>query len=127
MMKRLLKPVAITVAILAALAFFYPMILTSKIPTQEPEEMERDAVQAAIDTFMTVNVLFEVTPSTSGVGGEKINGTGTQFHATLELQSYIRYLPSTYCYRWQRYGAIIFQYDANADGNCAIHSKQLFP
>ena len=62
-----------------------------------------------------------------GAGGEKINGPGIQFHATLELQLYIRDLPSAYCYRWQRNGAIIFQYDVNADGNCAIDSDQLFP
>ena len=88
---------------------------------------ERDVVQAALDTFMTDNNLTEVTPSTSGVGGEKINSMGAQFHATLRLQPYMRETASTFCYRWQSDGQIDFQYDVNADGNCAINAKQLFP
>ena len=88
---------------------------------------ELDAVQAAIDVFMADNDLVEVTPSTSDAGGEKINGTGSQFHATLDLQLYMREPASQFCYRWQRDGLIIFQYGVNADGNCAIDANQLFP
>ena len=64
-------------------------------------EAELAAVQAAIDVMMADNNLVGVTPITSGKGGEKINSTGSQFHGTSNLQPYIRYLPSTYCYRWQ--------------------------
>ena len=78
------------------------------------------AVQSAIDLFMTDNALREVAPSTSGAGGEKINGTGTQFHGTLELHPYIRAAATTYCYQWQSGGRIISQYDVNDDGTCAI-------
>ncbi len=92
-----------------------------------PEAAERDAFQAAIDVVMADNKLFEVTPSTSGAGGEKINGTGTQLHATLELQPYMSAAATTYCYRWQSSGRITFQYDADADGYCGINSDQIFP
>ena len=88
---------------------------------------ELAVVQAAIDVMMADNALVEVTPSASGAGGEKINGMGAQFHATLELQLYIRDLPSFYCYRWQSDGLIIFQYDVNAEAKCAINGDQLFP
>lgn len=81
---------------------------------------EWNAVQSAIDTFMAETVLTEITPSASGVGGEKINGTGTQFHAPLELNLYLRDLPSTYCYRWRSSGLIIAQYSVNSEGNCVI-------
>ena len=94
---------------------------------EEPMEVELAAVQAAIDVLMADNNLFEVRPSTSGAGGEKINDTGGKFHETLDLQPYIRSLPSTYCYLWQSNGRIIRQYDVNADGNCAIDADQLFP
>ncbi len=89
------------------------------------EEAEADTVQTAIDAFMTDNALREVTPSTSGAGGEKINLRGTQFHATLSLELYIRDTP-TYCYQWQRNGTIS-QYDVDDDGNCAGDADQLFP
>ena len=89
------------------------------------KEAEASVVQAAIDTFMTDNSLREVTPSTSGAGGEKINLRGTQFHATLSLVLYIRDTP-TYCYQWQRNGTIS-QYDVDDDGNCAGDADQLFP
>ena len=81
---------------------------------------EKVVVQAAIDAFMTDNALTEVPPSTSGAGGEKINLRGTQFHATLSLELYIRDTP-TYCYHWQRYG-MISQYDVDDDGNCSAAS-----
>ena len=94
---------------------------------EEPMEAELAAVQAAIDVMMADNHLVEVTPSTSGEGGEKINDIGGQFHATSDLQPYIRYLPSFYCYRWQSDGLIIFQYDVNAEAKCVIDGDQLFP
>jgi len=94
---------------------------------EEPMAVELVVVQATIDVFMADNRLAEVTPSTSGAGGEKINGTGSQFHETLDLQAYMRDAASSYCYRWQSDGLIIFQYDVNADGNCAIDADQLFP
>ena len=85
---------------------------------------EYDAVQAAIDTFMTDNALSEVTPSTSGAGGEKINIRGTQIHSTLSLEPYIRDTP-TYCYHWQRNGTIS-QNNVYDDGNCS-NADQLHP
>ena len=88
---------------------------------------ELDVVQTTINAFMADNDLVEVTPSTSDAGGEKITGTGGQFHATLDLQPYMREPASLFCYRWQGNGQIIFQYDVTADGNCAIDADRLFP
>ena len=91
------------------------------------EVAEFDAVQAAIDVFMADNDLAEVTPSTSDAGGEKLRGTGSQFHDTFILRDYLRDESTKFCYRWQSNGKVIFQYDANGDGNCAIDADQLFP
>ena len=88
---------------------------------------ELESFQWAIQEFMVDNDLAEVTPSTSDAGGEIIRGTGSQFHATLDLQPYMRDAASYYCYRWHSDGEIIFQYDVNADGNCAIDADQLYP
>ena len=84
------------------------------------KEAEASVVQEAIDTLMADNSLNEVTPSTSGAGGEKINLMGTQFHATLSLELYIRDTP-TYCYQWRSDG-LAFQYDVDDDGNCSAAS-----
>ncbi len=130
-MRRILKIVAISVGVvalgIAVGVAALPFMISHQPGGTEPNAVEQIVVQAAIDTFMAEHVLTEITPSTSGAGGEKINGTGTQFHATLDLQSYIRDLPSTYCYLWQSNGRIIRQYDVNSNGNCAIEADQLFP
>ena len=126
-MKRFLKLVTIVVGLFAVLIIILPFLTADMIPTQEPEERELSTVQTAIDAFMAYNELAEVTSSTSGEGGEKIDGTVGEFHVTLELQPYIRADTTTFCYRWQGEGLIIFQYDLNAEGNCAIDTKQLFP
>ena len=126
-MKRFLKIVTIVVGFLAVLLIILPLLTADMIPTQEPEEAELGTVQTGINAFMAVNDLFEVTSSTSREGGEKIDGTVGEFHVTLELQPYIRADTTTFCYRWQGDGLIIFQYDVNAEGNCAIDTKQLFP
>lgn len=142
-MKRVLKivtplkgPIVWTLIIAVGLLAVYPLrmcfvsvagALHCPDLREEPMVAERDFLQASIDTFMLDNHLAEVTPSTSGAGGEKINGTGSQFHATLNLQPYMRDAPSTYCYRWQSDGLVIFQYDVNADGNCTADGDQLFP
>ena len=142
-MKRFLKivtrlkgPIVWTLIIAVGLVAAYPLkicfvsvagALHCPDLREKPMEAELAAVQAAIDVMMADNHLVDVTSSTSGEGGEKINDTPSQFHATSDLQPYIRYLPSTYCYRWQGDGHITYQYDVNAEGNCSIDGDQLFP
>ena len=77
--------------------------------------------------MMVDNDLSSVKASTSGYGGEKIRSAGTQFHPTLDLQDYMNQPTSQFCYWWRSDGRITFQYDVNADGNCAIDAEQLFP
>ena len=133
-------PIKVTVLIFIAVVFLamfmFPLIMLCpgglfcsgwETGDRGAKAAEREVVQTAIDVFMVDNNLVEVTPSTSGAGGEKISDTGGQFHATLDLQPYIRDFPSTYCYRWQSNGRVMLQYDVNADGNCAIDTDQLFP
>ena len=126
-MKQFLQAVAIAVSVVAALVIgaiiILPFIVTDMIPEQPFEAAELDTIQAAIDTFMTDNALTEITPSTSGAGGEKINLMGAQFHPTLNLELYLRDTP-TLCYQWASNGGIISQYDVNADGNCAIDTEK---
>ena len=88
---------------------------------------ERERFETAIQVLMVHEGLSSVRASTSGYGGEKIQTTGTQFHATSDLRPYLAENSSQFCYRWDTTGQIIFQYDANADGNCAIDAHQLFP
>ena len=84
-------------------------------------------MNTAISTMMVDKDLSQVRASTSGYGGEKIRNTGTQFHPTLNLQPYLDPSATHYCYRWEAGGRITFQYNVNADGNCAIDADQLFP
>ena len=84
-------------------------------------------MQTVIDAMMVDNNLAQVTPSTSSGGGEKIRGTGTQLHATIDMSRYMVRDITQFCYRWVADGRIIFQYNVNADGNCAIDAEQLFP
>jgi len=88
---------------------------------------ERDTVQTVIQVLMVDNDLLEVTPSTSGAGGEKIRSTGTQFHPTLDLQAYWEPSATQFCYRWNTDGQITFQYDYDDAGNCAADTDQHYP
>jgi len=88
---------------------------------------ERETMNTALRSMMVRKDLSQVRASTSGYGGEKIVATSAQFHPTLDLQRYLNSSPTHYCYRWDTGGRITFQYDVNADGNCAIDGAQLFP
>ena len=98
----------------------------SNPPPKNPDA-ERETVQTAIQSLMVDNDILEVTPSISGAGGEKITSTSTQFHPTLDLRAYWEPSATQFCYRWDTDGRITFQYEVNADGNCAIDTEQLFP
>jgi len=139
-MKPILKRVAILVGILASLfiilaaitVVYYlicpgPWGCSNEKGAEGTVAAELDTMQTAVDAMMADNQLTQVRASTSGFGGEKIDATSTQFHQTIILRKYMRRAASQFCYRWDADGRITFQYDVNADGNCAIDAKQLFP
>ena len=88
-------------------------------------DAEREYVQTAIQVLMVDNDLSKVTPSTSGVGGEKIVITSTQFHPAINLSDYMEQDSTLFCYRWDADSRITFQYDIDDNGNCT--SLQLYP
>lgn len=114
--KKVTVPILIAVVLLGL--FMLPLFYPGWEEAEGPKEAEWATFQTAIDTFMTDNALTEVTPSTSGVGGEKIDLIGTQFHATSSLDLYMRDTP-TFCYRWDSTGKIISQDKPNGAGSCS--------
>ena len=126
-MKGTLKGVAIVFGILAAL-----LILTMNFSRFPPSNegavpAERETMNTAIRSMMVDKDLSQVRASTSGHGGEKIDATSAQFHPTFNLWDYMDQAATYFCYRWDADGRITFQFDVNADGNCAVDAKQLFP
>ena len=84
-------------------------------------------IQTTIQVLMVDNGLSQVTPSTSGAGGEKIRSTGAQFHPTINLSDYMDLGSTQACYRWDATGRITFQYDYDDAGNCSTYTDQLYP
>ena len=135
-MKRILKIAAILVGLLAVVMILIPLrvcflsVGAWGCPDSGSERAmlsERESIQTSILSLMVDDDLTQVTASVSGHGGEKIRSTGTQFHETISLRDYIVQAATLFCYRWDADGRITFQYDVNADGNCAIDAEQLFP
>ena len=131
-MNSVLKWVLISVLFLLGVTILSAMILPLIVRFPESGEesaqlAELAAIQTSIQAMMVDNDLSSVRGSTSGLGGEKIRSTGTQFHATLHLQNYIRQLATTYCYTWGTDGRITYQYDVDDNGGCSIDAEQLFP
>ena len=138
-MKHVLKIAAILVGILAtlfiilgAITLVYNLICPgpwgcSNYQAEGAVAAERENMQTAMNAMMADNDLSQVRASTSGYGGEKIDATSTQFHDTIFLRDYMVQAATQFCYRWDADGRIIFQYDVNTDGNCAIDAEQLFP
>lgn len=138
-MKRILKIAAILVGILAtlyiilfAITLVYNLICPGPWGCYKPGAegavaAEWETMQTAMNAMMAYNELSQVRASTSGYGGEKIVATSTQFDDTITLRGYMNQAATQFCYRWDAHGRITFQYDVNADGNCAIDAEQLFP
>ena len=139
-MKRILKIAAILAGILVtlyiilgAITLVYnsicsgPWGCSNETGTEGAVAGERETMLTAIMAMMADNELTRVRASTSGYGGEKIDATSAQFHDTIILRDYMNQATTQFCYRWDADGGITFQYDANADGNCAIDAEQLFP
>ena len=136
-MKRTLKIVVgilVTLFIIyAAFPFFYSLICpgpwgcSNEKGAEGAVAAEREYMQTAMNAMMADNDLTQVRASTSGYGGEKIDAINTQFHDTISLRDYMNQAASQFYYRWDADGQITFQYDVNADGNCAIDAEQLFP
>ena len=132
-MKRILTIAAILAGVLGAITLVSNLICPGPWGCSNekgPEGVvaaERDTMQTAVDAMMADNELTQVRASTSGYGGEKIDATSTQFHDTIILLDYMIQAASQFCYRWDADGGITFQYNVNADSNCAIDAEQLFP
>ena len=132
-MRRVIKWVLVSIGwllgVMLVVAIVVPLFEKfSSGPGTSAEVAERETVQTAIEVFMVDNDLSKVTPSTSGVGGEKIVITSTQFHPTINLSHYLwdymEQYSTRFCYRWDADGRITFQYDVGAaTGRCL----QLYP
>ena len=118
----------VVVGIIVALAAIVVPLVISFAGSGEAAAQagEVETAQTAIQSLMVDNDLSAVTASTAGVGGEKINNTGTQFNATISLLAYMDQTSTQYCYRWGTDGRITFQYDLVA-GACAATGTQLYP
>ena len=128
-MNRNLKTGLIVVGILLIVIIVFPTLFEFLTSNDEIGDVvfELEVIQTGIQAFMVDNHLDTVTPSTSGRGGEKIRGTGTQFHDTFILRDYMDQDSTWFCYWWRSDGRIISQFDVNADGNCAIDGEWRYP
>ena len=115
------------VGLVVLAAIIVPTISFNGGHNNHAAEAEYWTVQTIIQSLMVDNNLDRVTPSTSGAGGEQIRNTGTQLHPTIDTSDYMLEDATEFCYRWDTAGLITFQYDVNADGNCALDAEQLFP
>ena len=119
----------VVVGILVALAaIVVPLVIRfSGTAGQATEVGERETTQTIIQEMMIDNDLTTVTGSTSGAGGEKINSTGTQFDATLNLQGFMDQPSTLFCYQWNTEGRITTQFDTNSANGCDNTTAQLYP
>ncbi len=123
----LIEMLVVVGIIVALAAIIVPLVISfAGSGEQAAQAGEVETAQTAIQSLMVDNDLFVVTASTSGVGGEKINSTGTQFNATINIQPYMDQPATQYCYRWGTDGRITFQYDLVA-GACGAAGVQLYP
>lgn len=117
--------ILVVIVIIAAPILFRFFGSNGEIGTQV-EEWE--TIGTAIQRLMVDNDLTYVDPSTSGDGGEKIRSTGSQFHETLNLQTFMGDQDSTkFCYRWGADGRITHEYDVDDNDDCGADTDQLFP
>ena len=123
----LIEMLVVVGIIVALAAIIVPLVIkfadSGEVAAQAGEV---ETVQTAIQSLMVDNDLSAVTASTAGVGGERINNTGTQFHASITLQAYMDQTSTQFCYRWGTDGRITFQYDLVSDA-CAATGTQLYP
>tara|TARA_B100000315_G_scaffold245244_1_gene270908 strand:- start:5506 stop:5859 length:354 start_codon:yes stop_codon:yes gene_type:complete len=117
----------VTGIIVALAAIIVPLVIRFSGEGESAAQVgERETIQTAIQAMMVDNDLGSVTASASGAGGERINDTGTQFHASITMQNYMDQTSTQFCYRWGTDGRLDFQYDLVADA-CAAAGVQLFP
>ena len=123
----LIEMLVVVGIIVALAAIVVPLVISfAGSGEQAAQAGEVETVQTAIQSLMVDNALPAVTASVSGVGGEKINNTGTQFDPTVTLLAYMDQPSTQYCYRWGTDGRVTFQYDLVA-GVCALTGTQLYP
>lgn len=123
----LIEMLVVVGIIVALAAIIVPLVISFAGSGEDAAQKgEVETVQTAIQSLMVDNDLSSITASTAGVGGEKINSTGTQFHASITMQAYMDQAATQYCYRWGTDGRVTFQYNL-VSGSCGAAGVQLFP
>ena len=123
----LIEMLVVVGSIVALAAIVVPLVISFAGSGEEAAQAgEVETVQTAIQSLMVDNALSAVTASTALPGnGEKINSTGTQFHASITMAAYMDQAATQYCYRWGTDGRITFQYNLVA-GSCAAAGVVLY-
>ena len=122
----LIEMLVVVGIIVALAAIIVPLVISFAGSGEDAAQKgEVETVQTAIQSLMVDNDLSAVNASASGAGGEKINSTGTQFHATITMAAYMDQAATQYCYRWGTDGRITFQYNLVA-GSCAAAGVVLY-
>ncbi len=86
----LIEMLVVVGIIVALAAIIVPLVISFAGSGETAAQVgEVETAQTAIQSLMVDNDLSALTASTAGVGGEKINNTGTQFNATITLQAYM--------------------------------------
>ncbi len=125
----LIEMLVVVGIIVALAAIIVPLVISFAGSGEDAAQKgEVETVQTAIQSLMVDNDLSSVSASASGAGGEKINSTGTQFHASITMAAYMDQAATQYCYRWDTSGRITFQYAlSKKKGICAGSGAQLYP
>lgn len=122
----LIEMLVVVGIIVALAAIIVPLVISFAGSGEDAAQKgEVETVQTAIQSLMVDNDLSAITASASGAGGEKINSTGTQFHASITMAAYMDQAATQYCYRWGTDGRITFQYNLVA-GACAATGTVLY-
>ena len=122
----LIEMLVVVGIIVALAAIIVPLVISFAGSGEDAAQKgEVETVQTAIQSLMVDNDLSSITASTAGVGGEKINSTGTQFHASIIMAAYMDQAATQYCYRWGTDGRITFQYNLVA-GACNAAGAELY-
>ena len=123
----LIEMLVVVGIIVALAAIIVPLVISFAGSGEDAAQKgEVETVQTAIQSLMVDNDLSSITASTSGVGGEKINSTGTQLHASITMRAYMDQAATQYCYRWGTDGRITFQYNVIAGGGCGAAGEELY-
>ena len=82
---------------------------------------ERETIQTVIQSMMVKYNLASVTASddTANPKGKQLPNTGTDFHTTYNIEDFMDQSTTKYCYKWDAFGRITYQYDVDdTNGDC---------